>query len=282
MRPTLLAVCLALCARAQAASLSGDSGWAAPANQSLSLHFARPYDESAALREAFRTAARSNPVAAEFAVPLLDSVAFQLKTEAQEPKLHGVIANYTRDASIMTLNRDAIAEAIPGFPASGAPAPAQLLALADRFLPVIVHEIGGHARHYRDLAHLLGHPGPNVIETEVYALWLEAMTTASRRKTDPSYLRGSTSYEQGESRLVDNYWEAKHKNDPAVFRAYVAATPGYSQLPAATGDVAAYYQAEQKRLWNADSRLIGPDLPDDEREAVDPDPFEKLPRGGMR
>jgi hypothetical protein len=253
--------------------------WAAQAlSAAPTLRFARPSPAPAqaaaapvaVLREAIRARLARNPVAARFALPMLDGVELAVRSEAEDPGLKDAVAYYKRDRKLLVLNRDAIDEALP--------AQASANAVADRFLPVIAHELGGHARHYAELARLLGHPAPNVRETETNALWLEAMTTAAERRLNPSYLRDESAYSQGESRLVDQYWLAKRKNDPSPFRAYVAAIPAYGKLPAATGETAAYYDREERSLWAADRALVGADAPEDERDAGRPE----RPDAGMR
>jgi hypothetical protein len=210
---------------------------------------------------------RRNPVAAEFAVPLLEkpgAVAIAVRGESEDAGLKGSWAVYRRDARLLVLNRDAISDDL-----GRAPSTADADAVASRYLPLFVHEIGGHARHYAELAERLGAPAPNVRETEEEALRLEAMTIAAERRLDARYLRDDSEYARNASALVDAYWASREAGDPARFRAWVADIKGYARLTraadgAAPAAVADYYRDDERRLLAADDRLAGP-IPDDER-----------------
>lgn len=263
-------IALALaCAPLPASAQSAGAGeaWASAAAGALAL---RPppmpqRPPSAAGEEALRAALlarlKRNPVAAEFAVPALeakDGVEIVLRSEFEDKSLKGAWAAYKRDSRTLVLNRDAISSDLGGT--------ADAAALADRYLPVFVHELGGHARHYEQLAKILGAPAPNARETETNALRLEAMAVAAERKSNPGYLRDDTEYSRTESALVDKYWESKERRDPALFADFVASVPGYKKIPpAAPGSpVAAYYRGDESAILDADRRLIGGDPPADE------------------
>lgn len=257
----LFLVCSPLSVSAQA-----DGAWASGAAGALALRppaiAQRPPAASGdeALRAAMLARLKRNPVAAEFAVPVLeekDGVRIVLRSEADDASLKSAWATYKRDSRTLVLNRDAIASDLGGA--------ADAAALADRYLPVLVHELGGHARHYLQLARILGAPAPNARETEIDALRLEAMTVAAERKTNPAYLRDDTEYAKTESALVDEYWKSKERRDPSLFADFVSAVPGYKKIPlAAAGPVADYYRGDEKALQDADRRLIGDEPPDDE------------------
>ncbi|MFI5345035.1 MAG: hypothetical protein ACHQ51_01555 [Elusimicrobiota bacterium] len=227
-----------------------------------SLKSEAPADVSM-LRAALIARLKRNPLAAEFAVPILEAkggVTLVVRSESEDASLKGAWATYKRDSRTLVLNRDAIASDLPGgFDADR---------IADRYMPVFVHELGGHARHYRELAVILGAPAPNARETETNALRLEAMTTAAERKTNPSYLRDDKEYARGESGLVDQYWKSKARRDPGLFAAYVSTLPGYAKIPEASGRVGDYYRGEEFSLLAADRRLVGDEIPDDESDAV--------------
>jgi|SRR6185312_7909587 len=257
----LALLCAALPARAS------DEIWASAAAGALAL---RPpatnpqkpaaASEQEALRAALIARLKRNPVAARFAVPILeekDGVSIVVRAEADDKSLKGAWASYKRDSRTLVLNRDAIA--------SDLGPSADAAALADRYLPVFVHELGGHARHYEQLAEILGAPAPNARETEIDALRLEAMATAVERKASPGYLRDDKEYAKTESALVDEYWKSKERRDPASFADYVASIPGYKKIPPApTGPVADYYRADESAILEADRSMIGDDPPDDE------------------
>jgi hypothetical protein len=265
------AVWIVVLAALSAPYARADENWAASAFEGAraalaarppagSLKPAAPSDEPL-LRASLIARLKKNPVADEYAVPILeakDGVTLVFRSEAEDPSLKGAWASYKRDSRVLVLNRDAIASDMPGR--------VDMALIADRYMPVFVHELGGHARHYRELAALLGSPAPNARETETNALRLEAMTTAAERKTNPGYLRDDREFARGESALVDKYWESKIRRDPAIFAAYVSAVPGYAKIPAAAGRVADYYRNEERALLAADARLVGADIPDDESE----------------
>jgi hypothetical protein len=264
----------------------GDESWAASAVEGArAVLAARPaaipqkpasVSDEDALRAAMIARLKRNPVAAEFAVPILEEkdggVSIEIRSEAEDPGLKGAWAQYQHksDSRVFVLNRDAIDQDLSEPLNPGVPSARQLELLADRYLPVIVHEIGGHARHYEQLAKILGKSAPNVRETETNALRLEAMATAEERKTNPAYLRDDKEFAKGESALVDKYWESKEKGDPGIFSDYVDGVSGYAKIPSAfAGDcgespVAAFYRGEQKTLIEADRRIVGDDPPDDE------------------
>ncbi|HXT00733.1 MAG TPA: hypothetical protein VN915_08675 [Elusimicrobiota bacterium] len=248
------------------AAAQADGDWAAAAAGAIALRPpAMPQRPTASssdqvLRAALLARLKRNPVAAEFALPILeenDAPSIVLRSEAEDASLRGAWATYKRDSRTLVLNRDAIASDLGGT--------ADAAALAERYLPVFVHELGGHARHYERLAKTLGAPAPNARETEIIALRLEAMAVAVERKTNPSYLRDDKEYAKTESSLVDKYWESKEKRDPALFSDFVSGVPGYKKIPfAAAGPVADYYRGEEKTVMEADRRLIGDDPPADE------------------
>ncbi len=227
-----------------------------------------------ALRAALISRLKRNPVAAEFAVPILeekDGVTLTIRAEADDASLKGAWAQYKRTSRTLVLNRDAIDSDLGESLNPGEPTARQLELLADRYLPVFVHELGGHARHYEQLAKILGAPAPNARETETNALRLEAMATAAERKTNPDYLRDDKEYARTESTLVDKYWESKEKRDPAIFGDFVDRRAGnYGKIPSAfavdpaLAPVADYYRAEERMLIEADHRLVGDDPPADE------------------
>jgi hypothetical protein len=282
-----LAALLAAAAPCAAAALD-EASWAAPlaavrppARPSAPPPTA-PVDEAALLRAALRARLPVNPVAAEFASPVAAGAEFpvELKRESEDAALHGAWASYRRDRRALIVNRDVVEEDAR---ARGVPPPGAA-ELADRFLPVFVHELGGHARHYAELAKLLGAPGPSVRETEVCALWLEASAVAAERRLRPDYLRDGSGFAADEERLLEKYWESKRRGDFEVFRAYVAAQPAYARLPsaydgaAAAGPVAAYFHAEESRIREADRRLVG-----DARSGDEPPPERPFEGGrGMR
>jgi hypothetical protein len=296
MRPSawisLALACAPVSASAQA--VRADEAWAAPAlDGARAALAARPraipqkpaeVSDEEALRSALIFRLRRNPVAAEFAVPILeekDGVTLAIRSEAEDAGLKGAWAQYKRDRRAFVLNRDAIGQDLGEALGPGAPTARQLEEIADRYLPVIVHEIGGHARHYEQLGRILGEPAPNVRETETNALRLEAMATAAERRSNPSYLRDGKEFAKSESALVDKYWESKEKRDPSVFSDYVDAVPGYAKIPSAfardpeaKSPVAAFYRNEQDRLIEADRRLVGDDPPADEIGVNRPEPFE--------
>jgi hypothetical protein len=284
MRPRAWLVLALLAPRAAfGQSASAESAWPAAAVEGVRAAAAG----NGAVRAAFLDRLRRNPVAAEFAVPLLEDaggVTIEFRGEAEDPGLKGVWACYKRDRKALVFNRDALnedfaARGIAPLGPGAAPSPAQSAELADRFMPVIVHEVGGHARNYADLQRLLGRPGPNVRETETDALRLEAMATAAERKRNPSYLRDGGEYAKTESGLVDEYWKDKTRGSPEDFRKYVSGIPGYAKIassldPGADPAVAAYYRADERKLLDSDKRLVGDSAPDDEVSIVRPDPFE--------
>lgn len=278
---SLLLLCAPLGASAQV--VRADEAWAGAAFDGARAALAarpttvqKPAFASAeeSLRAALIARLKRNPVAARFAVPVLeekDGATVVFRAEAGDAGLKGAWAAYKRDTRTLVLNRTAI-EADLGEPLNPEGATnAQLARFADRYLPVIVHELGGHARHYAQLAKILGAPAPNVRETETNALRLEAMATAAERRTNPDYLRDDREYARTESALVDKYWESKEKRDPALFAEFVAAVPQYGKIPSAFASdpeakspVAAYYRSEERMLIEADGRLIGGDPPADE------------------
>jgi hypothetical protein len=262
--------------RASAQIVRADGAWASAAAGALALRppstpqRPAPVPAEEALRAALISRLKRNPVAAEFAAPILeekDGVALVLRAEADDPSLKGAWATYKRNSRTLVLNRDAIDSDLSEPLKADGPTPRQLELLADRYLPVFVHELGGHARHYEQLARILGAPAPNARETETNALRLEAMAVAAERKANPSYLRDDKEYARMESALVDKYWESKEKRDPEIFSDYVSAVPAYAKIPAAAAApaaVAGYYRDEESLLIQADRRLIGDVPPDDE------------------
>jgi hypothetical protein len=262
-----------LCAplRASAQVVRADEAWASSAVDGVrAVLAARPKTivqkpaaapDMEVLRAALIARLKRNPVAAEYAVPILeekDGVTFAISSETDDAGLKGAWATYKRTSRTMVLNRDAIDSDL------GASAAGRMDQIADRYMPVIVHELGGHARHYEQLAKILGAPAPNARETETNALRLEAMATAAERKINPNYLRDDKEYARTESTLVDKYWESKEKRDPGIFADFVAAVPNYGKIPPASGASAEYFRNEERGLVSADQRLVGDDPPADE------------------
>ena len=259
------------------ASAQADGEWAAAAVAGVRAALAarppqsmagKPATDEGMLRAVLIARLKRNPVAAEYAVPILeekDGVAFAISSEAEDAGLKGAWATYKRTCRIMVLNRDAISSDLGEPLGPGALTAAQAEKIADRYMPVIVHELGGHARHYEQLAKILGAPAPNARETETNALRLEAMATAAERKINPKYLRDDKEYARTESTLVDKYWESKEKHDNGFFADFVAAVPNYGKIPpASAGPVADYYKRDERTLLQADLRLIGDEPPADE------------------
>jgi hypothetical protein len=261
--------------RASAQVVRADEAWASAvaftARPAAFPQKPAPASDEEALRAALIARLKRNPVAAEFAVPILeekDGVTLVIRAEADDASLKGAWATYKRNSRTLVLNRDAISSDLTETLGS-APTARQLDLIADRYLPVFVHELGGHARHYEQLAKILGAPAPNARETETNALRLETMAAAAERKTNPNYLRDDKEYARTESALVDKYWESKEKRDPGLFSGYVSAVPGYAKIPSAfaagaPAAVADYYRSEERMLLQADPRLVGEDPPDDE------------------
>ena len=310
MRVSLL-VAAALCLPRLAAAAGAENAWAASVTDGARAAFAAhplaappptppPVDEEA-LKAAVLARMERNPVAAELAAPVLREpgrVTLVVRGEKEDGSLGGAWATYKRDRRLLVLNRNAINEDLD---ALGARRPCEPLiagralsarqreALAERYLPVFAHELGGHARHYNELAAILLAAAPNVRETEIDALFLEAMTTAAERKRDPAYLRDDTAYASGESKLVDKYWESKEKSDPEVFREFVSQAPAYAALrsardadPKAQGPVAAYYRDDEKKLVEVDRRIVGSEPPEDEIGMGRRTPLEDAPMRGRR
>lgn len=252
---------------------------------------------------------KRNPVANEFAAPLLEAqgaVTIDIRGEADYPAIKEAWANYSRDGKTFVLNRDAVNADFQelnsqhaGDPswkpiapiASGQPLdPRQVALMADRYMPIVVHEVGGHARNYKELAQILGAPAPNVRETEIDALWLEAMTVAAERKINPGYLKDEAPYAVAAGGLVTKYWEAKQRQDPGVFRDFIDGVPGYHKIAsafdqgkaAAMPAVAAYYKQDLQRLNVEDLEIVGNSLPSDEEGAARRNPMHDEPRSMRR
>lgn len=273
------------------------------------LVHADPLSYDKQLHAAMTARLKRNPVANEFAAPLLEAqggVIIDIRGEAEYPAIKEAWANYSRDKKTFVLNREAVnadfqelnsqhagdpswkpvAAIVPGRPLD----PRQVDLIDDRYMPIIAHEVGGHARNYKELAQILGAPAPNVRETEIDALWLEAMTVAAERKANPGYLKDEAPYAVAAGGLVTKYWEAKQRQDSSVFRDFIDGVPGYHKIASAFDQekaaampvVAAYYTQDLQRLNQADLRLVGDSLPSDEEGAARRNPMQDEPRSMRR
>jgi hypothetical protein len=257
------------------------------------------------LHAAMTARLKRNPVANEFAVPLLErqgGVTIDIRGEAEEPRLKDAWANFSRDSKLFVLNRDAVNadfqelnslhagdpswKPLSLLAAGRALDPRQIETVVDRYMPIVAHEVGGHARNYQELAQILGTPAPNVRETEIDALWLEAMTVAAERRTSTDYLKDGAPYGVAESGLVTRYWETKERHDPGVFRDFIDGVPGYRKIASAFDEekaaampaVAAYYKQDLQRLNQEDLMIVGDAPPDGEENAGRRDFMRDEPR----
>lgn len=171
----------------------------------------------------------ANPVAREYLSPLLkaNKVTLRLERVKTNPELNGVWGFFNLETSIIHYNLDAINDDIrqyDAFYAKTAPSravrpirptvpldPAQIEYVTGRFLPLAVHEAGGHGTHASDLKQRLGSiSAPINKDTEIMAWRLEAAAIELERRRDPRYLTEPTQWDSEENNWLRT-WEDAHR-----------------------------------------------------------------------
>ena len=118
----------------------------------------------------------------------------------------------------------------PGKPLSEA----QSKLVVDDFMPVAAHELT-HARNYSDL-HARGiQQPPYVLDTEVEAFRVEAMTIEAERRKNPAYLKEPTALDKDLSNIAAADASARRRGDPRSFADFVRSY-GYPELNTAGKD----------------------------------------------
>lgn len=191
----------------------------------------------------------ANPAAREYLSPLLreKKVTIRLERVLDDPDLNGVWGYLDIETSIIHYNLDAINDDIrqySAFYAKTAPSrvlrqikpavpldPAQIEHVAGRFLPLAVHEAGGHSTHAADLKQRLGSiSAPMNKDTEIMAWRLEAAAIEFERRRDPHYLTEPTTWATEENNWLKTWEEARESNRPGNVVAYLDAIPSYRNL----------------------------------------------------
>lgn len=110
--------------------------------------------------------------------------------------------------------------------------PKQIEFLTGRFLPLAVHEAGGHGSHAEALRKLLGtRAAPMNKDTELMAWRLEAAAIAAERRGDPAYLTEPTDWGKSESQWVRIWSRSRMANNPKMIEDYLDTFNVYKNLP---------------------------------------------------
>lgn len=204
----------------------------------------------------------SNPVARRYLSPLIrdGKVTIRLVAERDDPSIRGAWGTYDPKTSIIKYNLDAINLDAAQYSAHYARkdpskvvrpiSPArpldarQVEFLTGRFLPLAVHEAGGHGTHGDALRARLGvGRSPISKDTEILAFRLEAAAIEWERRRDPNYLTEPTVWARDEGKLTRKWLEYRQTRDDAAFSKYLDGM-GYGHLVA----VAQASSSERERL----------------------------------
>ncbi len=191
----------------------------------------------------------ANPVAREYLSPLIldHKVKIKLESLKENPELEGDWGYYDVETGVIHYNLDDINDEIRHYDAyygrrdparrlalisSARPLdPAQVQFLAGRFLPLAVHEAGGHATHSAELARRLGAlSGPLNKDTEIMAWRLEAAAIAAERRNDPRYLTEATPWARAENDWVRTWQRSRSDTKPRMVTDYLDGMSAYSHL----------------------------------------------------
>lgn len=109
---------------------------------------------------------------------------------------------------------------------------AQIDHLTTRFMPLILHEIGGHATNGKDLRALLKvDHSPVGFDTEVFAWRLHCLYIEVEQRKDPSYLSDPAPWASFQRSAMHQWRASRSGNNPAGFANYLRSFYSYSNLP---------------------------------------------------
>ncbi len=98
---------------------------------------------------------------------------------------------------------------------------AQVDFITHRFLPLAIHEVGGHGAHAADLRAALGRSAaPRDLDTEILAWRMEAAAIQDERRRDPDYLREPTTWANAENEWVE-VWKRNFSKNPGMISKYL-------------------------------------------------------------
>jgi tetratricopeptide (TPR) repeat protein len=189
-----------------------------------------------------------NPVARAYLSPLINEhkVTIRLDREKDNADVKGNWGYYDLHTSVIHYNLDSINADIRQYDAFYAKDPArhvrpisstrpldaaQIEYVTGRFLPLAVHEAGGHGTHSEDLKRLLGAiSAPLNKDTEVMAWRLEAAAIAAERRRDPRYLTEPTDWSKEENDWLGTWEESRRKGKPDMVVQYLDGMDTYQNL----------------------------------------------------
>lgn len=188
----------------------------------------------------------ANVVAREYLSPMIraDKVTIRV-VRPVDKEFKKDWGDYDSQTSVIRYNLDKINDEIGEYDAYYAKQPAKRVApisgtrplnaaqiefLAHRFLPLAVHEAGGHGTHGEDLRKLLGRNSmPNDIDTEVLSWRMEAAAIADERRRDPNYLKESTPWANLENEWMRVWNKSREKGGTALIDSYLDSM-GYRKM----------------------------------------------------
>ena len=207
----------------------------------------------------------ANLVAREYLSPLIRAGKVTIRLE-RGPSIAGAWGTYDLTTSVITYNLDLINQDLREYNAYYARHdPGRVLApvsprrpldakqiefLTGRFLPLAVHEAGGHGTHADALRSLLGtRRAPSNKDTELMAWRLEGATLAAERRRDAGYLTEPTKWARDEAEWMKVWSRSRALHEPQLVEAYLNSFDSYkgelnihqdpeNRLPAITAAVA--------------------------------------------
>lgn len=191
----------------------------------------------------------ANLVAREYLSPLIrdHKVTIRVQTVAENHDLLKDWGYYDQETSIIYYNLDKINNDIRKYDAYYArrdPSrrlatisethpldPAQVEFLTGRFLPLAVHEAGGHGTHSAELTRRLGAiSGPMNKDTEIMAWRLEAAAIADERRRDSRYLLETTPWATEENDWMTTWRRSRVASKAKIEIDYLNEFSAYKHL----------------------------------------------------
>lgn len=122
--------------------------------------------------------------------------------------------------------------AIPLIAANSRLTPDQINHLTTRFMPLILHEVGGHAKNGNDLRRLMKtNSSPLTLDTEVFAWRIHCLYIEIEQRKDPAYLNDPAPWASFQQSAMGQWRRSRHERHLNRFVNYLRAFPAYADLP---------------------------------------------------